>query len=316
DDKKPAASNEPETTEEAKPSAVPTKYAADEQSIRQTHEMLVKAYSADDAKAVAALFTEEGEYVNSGGEVFQGREEIQNTLAAFTAEHAGCQVESEIDAIRFVSPSVAIVDGNTTVTHAEDAGPTHCKYHAVYAKADGKWQIACIRDQAVKHKMSHEDHLAELDFLNGEWVDEDALSIVSFTCRPVDNGKFLLREFTLNIGGIDLMSGSQRIGWDPLSGHLKTWIFDSEGGYAEGTWQRHGDGHWSVQATGVTSDGRIASGTSIYKIVNDHMMTWQSVDHEIDGVRMPDSPVFTLTHRAPSPEAPEAPEAEAKVGQK
>jgi hypothetical protein len=100
------------------------------------------------------------------------------------------------------------------------------------------------------------------------------------------------------------MSGTQRIGWDPLTGKLRGWIFDSEGAYAEGLWHRDGDS-WVLKATGVTADGQAASSTSIYKRINDHTMTWQSVDSEVAGVQVPDSEVFTIVRQAPIP-VPEA----------
>ena len=38
----------------------------------------------------------------------------------------------------------------------------------------------------------------------------------------------------MKTGGMPVLSGTQRIGWDPLNRQFKTWIFDSEGGHAEG----------------------------------------------------------------------------------
>ena len=56
-----------------------------------------------------------------------------------------------------------------------------------------------------------------------------------------------------------------------------------------------------LKSTGVTADGQTASSTSIYTFVNDHTMTWQSVHHEIAGVRQPDSEVVTIVRQAPAP---------------
>lgn len=284
-------------------SSVPEKYAADEQAIRAIHAALVKAYAADDAKGVAAHFGEEGEYINSEGAIFQGRSEIERSLSGYMAEHPGCQLESQIDAIRFVSPQVALVDGITMVIH-EEAAPTHCHFAAVYSKTGEKWEVASVRDRSIAPVQLHEEQLSQLNFLLGDWIDEDAHSVVSFSCKPTDNGKFLLREFTVKMGGQDVLSGSQRIGWDPLNGQLRTWIFDSEGGFAEGFWEPTGE-DWSLHAIGVTADGETASGSSIYKVIDDHTMTWQAVDYEVGGERMPDSPVYTLTRRAPAPGARE-----------
>jgi hypothetical protein len=138
--------------------------------------------------------------------------------------------------------------------------------------------------------------------LMGDWIDEGDDSIVSFSCKATDSGNFLLREFAIEIAGRKAMSGTQRIGWDPLTGKLRGWIFDSEGAYAEGLWHRDEDS-WVLKTTGVTADGQAASSTSIYRQINDHTMTWQSIDYEIGGVQIPDSEVYTIVRQAPIPTA-------------
>lgn len=279
---------------------VPSKYTADETAIRAANESLIKAYCADDAKAVAEHFTPDGEYVNDRGSVFHGREAIQDSLTEFLGDHPGCKLESDLNEIRFVSPTVAIVEGTTTVTHKEDDSVTRCNFTAVYNKNDDKWQIASVRDQLDVVHPKHEDQLEQLSWLIGDWIDEDDDSVVSFSCHPVNNGKFLVRDFSLKVQGQEVLSGTQRIGWDPLSGKLRAWIFDSEGGFSEGTWQREGD-TWTLKSAGVTAEGEVASGTSVYKLVNDHSMTWQATEYQIDGVAVPDSPEFTLVHTSPHP---------------
>lgn len=280
---------------------VPAKYAADETAIRQAHESLLKAYASDKADAVAEHFTEDGEYINSSGAVFHGRDAIQSSLTEYMTDHPGCELEAELDDIRFVSPTVAVVEGRTTVTHKGESGEvSQCQFTAIYNKLEEKWFLASIRDQQPPARAAHEDELAQLSFLIGDWIDEDADSTVYFSCRPADNGKFLIREFTMKVHGQEVLTGTQRIGWDPLSGKLRAWVFDSEGGFAEGTWQMEGDA-WVLRLAGVTAAGEPASGTSIYRSINNHSMTWQAVEHVVGGVAMPSSPEFTLVHKSPQP---------------
>ena len=139
-----------------------------------------------------------------------------------------------------------------------------------------------------------------MEWLLGDWVDEGEHSLVNFSCQSTDNGNFLNRKFTVVISGHEAMSGTQRIGWDPLTGKLRAWIFDSEGGYAEGIWHRDGD-TWILKSTGVTADGQTASSTSIYTFVDAHTMTWQSVHHEVGGVQLPDTEIVTIVRQAPAP---------------
>ena len=68
--------------------------------------------------------------------------------------------------------------------------------------------------------------------------------------RWTDNHRFILGQFTVQIAGKPAMTGTQRIGWDPLKKTIRSWVFDSEGGFAEGTWTLDGN-KWVVKLTGV-----------------------------------------------------------------
>jgi hypothetical protein len=97
-----------------------------------------------------------------------------------------------------------------------------------------------------------------------------------------------------------MISGTQRIGWDPLAKKLRSWVFDSEGGFGEATWTRDAN-QWIIKASGVTNDGRAASATRIITRVNKHTMTWESRDREVDGERQPNLGPFTIVLKPPAP---------------
>ena len=59
-----------------------------------------------------------------------------------------------------------------------------------------------------------------------------------------------------------MMTVNQRIGWDPLTKQIKSWVFDSEGGYGDALWTRKGN-QWVIKSTGVLPDGRTASATHV-----------------------------------------------------
>ena len=291
----------PASQEPVPASSTSDKDSPDEEAIRLTGETFVKAYCDANAKAIAAHFTTDAEYIDEQGNVHQGREAIEAAMTACLASNPGCQIEMNIDSIRFVSPGVAVEDGTTTATPSEGEGPVISRYTAIHVKTNGKWLAASVREHAPKDRRQHRAQLQQLAWLQGEWVDEDEDSVVIFSCATADNGNFLLRKFTIQVAGQEALSGSQRIGWDSLTGKLRTWIFDSEGGYGDGFWHRDGD-RWVHKSTGVTADGQPASSTSIYTFVDEHTMTWQSVDHEIAGVQLPDSELVTIVRRAPLPQ--------------
>ena len=299
-----AAGTKPDDTaaeQQGLPRPLNTERSADEVAIRLTGKSFVKAYCDADAKSIAAHFTPDAEYIDEQGNVYQGRAEIEAALTACFSDNVGCRIEMIIDSIRFISPGVAVEDGTTTVTPTDGTGPVYNHYTAVHVKTAGIWLAASVRDRAPKGRRQHRTQLQQLGWLEGEWVDEGDDSVVLFSCEAIDGGNFLLRRFTIQVAGQETLSGTQRIGWDPLTGKLRAWIFDSEGGYSDGVWHRD-DERWVLKSTGVTSDGQTASSTSVYTFVNAHTMTWQSVNHEIAGVQQPDSELVTIVRRAPLPE--------------
>jgi len=303
------------------------KHAADEAAIRKNAAAFVRAYQVGDAKAVAEQFAADAECVHESNVCCRGRAAIEESLAEFFTENPGCRLEKTIDSIRFVSPDVAIEDGTTMCECADESSCVVCRYTTVHVRTDGKWLVASVHDRDSRDLKEHSLKLEQLGWLQGEWVDEGDDAVVHFSCEPIDKGNFLMRSFTIEIAGQENMTGTQRIGWDPLRGKLRAWIFDSSGSFGEGVWYRESDDNiasddesetpetdgeedqpanaerWILKTTGVLADGKTASSTSIYTMINDHTMTWQSVDHEIAGVHQPDSDTITIVRKAVAPEA-------------
>ncbi len=118
------------------------------------------------------------------------------------------------------------------------------------------------------------------------------------TCNWTEDGNFLVREFTMKTRGEPVLSGTQRIGWDPTRLQFKTWIFDSEGGFGEGYWARDGD-RWVIKAEGVRQDGQHASATNIITRLGKERASWQSVDRTIGGLAVPGVDEFVIVRKPP-----------------
>jgi len=192
------------------------------------------------------------------------------------------------------------LDDPETGRFGSDSDRVQSRYSAVYVNVEGKWLIASVRDFPHERRHDHRTRLSEMNWLMGQWVDEEEDALVHFSCEPTDNGHYLIRTFAIVVEGREAFSGTQRIGWCPLSHKLRTWIFDSEGGYADGFWHRDGN-DWALKCSGVNADGESMSYTTLYTLVNNHTMTWQYVDLEIDGVRQDDSEVYTIVRQSPVP---------------
>ena len=51
----------------------------------------------------------------------------------------------------------------------------------------------------------------------GEWVDESPEALIMTSYRWTGNQCYILSEFKVQVGGRPVMTGTQRIGWDPLA---------------------------------------------------------------------------------------------------
>jgi uncharacterized protein (TIGR02246 family) len=272
--------------------------ADDARAIAALVASFTKAFNSGDAAAAAATYAEDALVVDEQGERTEGRAAVRDRLAASFAGSPGSTIAINVDALRFLGPDTALEEGRTTITPAGAGGvPEVTRFTVVYVKHDGHWLQSAVRDE-VSHDLTPHDRLKELEWLVGEWVNESQDAVVHTTCKWADNGNFLTREFTMKTHGQPVLSGTQRIGWDPVRGQFKTWIFDTEGGFGEGFWARNGD-EWVIKAEGVRQDGRHASVTNILKRLGKDRASWQSVDRTLGGVAMPGIDEFTLVRKPP-----------------
>lgn len=301
-------SDEPKTV--TKPAAAFEARPADEKEVRQVVDMFVKSYNNHGAQAIAALFTPEGMTTDEEGAVTKGRKAIEQVFAGVFKEHPATKIENTIESIRFVGPDEAIEVGTTTITHDKDTPAEKSRYQAVHVKKDGKWLMASATD-LPEDVWTGEDQLKQLEGLVGEWVDESPDALVLTSYRWDDNHRFILGQFTVQIAGKPAMTGTHRIGWDPLNKAIRSWMFDSEGGYAEGIWTHDGE-KWVSKLTGVTRGGKPASASYVMIPLDKNRMTLQTVDRMIGDEKLPDGEKVIVVRRPPAPKTQPASPSAAK----
>lgn len=261
--------------------------------------MFTASYNAGDAAALAALFTEDAEIVGDDGSVIQGREAIQERFATTFADEPGGVISIKPESIRFLGVDSAIEKGTATLKPKDGTAPETIHYSVVYTKRDGKWLHALVRDEPLPEPMARE-RLLELEWMVGDWVNESDDAVVSTTCRRTSDGNFLVRSFDVRIAGQVALSGTQRIGWDPAYKQFRTWVFDTNGGFAEGTMARQGD-QWIVKSSGTRSDGQSVTATTIITILGKDRLGWEMVDRTVGAAAMPDVDRFVMVRKAPNP---------------
>src|SRR5262245_35135206 len=260
--------------------------SADEAAIRANIAQFVKAYNAKDAKAVAALFTPDGQIEGKEGDVTEGREAIAEAFADLFEEMPKRKLEVFVESIRFIGPDLAVEVGDTKETPAPNEPPENDRYTVLHVKRDGKWQMALARDEEGPPPTAYEQ-LRPLAWLVGEWIDDGGSAVVRSTCRWSEDKNFLLQEFKLQQNGKDAMNVSQRIGWDPVVKRIRSWTFDSEGGFGQSIWTRDDD-TWIIRATGVRPDGTTGSATNFLIPAGNDGYVWRSTNRIVGDDRQPD----------------------------
>jgi uncharacterized protein (TIGR02246 family) len=300
---KPPDKNAAKQPDKSADKAPPDKNA---ETVSKALAALAKAYNARDPKAISELFTPKGEFIDADDNVFDSHEAIASEFKAlFEINPKKNSVELAAEEIREISPGVLSVDCTATFSDAagkdEDKETVDVDFSALLVKqAKGDWLLASIRSEGEGNVRTPHARLKQLDWLIGEWVDESDESTMHTTTRWSEDGNFLISDFLIRVAGKKVMSGTQRIGWDGSLDKFKSWVFDSEGGHAEGIWTQIDD-RWIVKATGVRPDGDACSATQIYEQLGPDAYAF-SVSDRIVGDET--APNFTshVVRKPPEPE--------------
>jgi uncharacterized protein (TIGR02246 family) len=267
---------------------------ADLDAIRGTAKAFVDAFDAGDAAAVAALWAEDADYRDEGGVFFHGRDAIQQAYAELFAENPGHKLELSVEALRQVGPDLAIEDGVSFVSPPVAGPPVAGRYTATHVRQDGQWRIESVREWSFEVDSNY-SHLQPLEWLIGNWVATSPGRTSEMKFEWTKNKNFIKRTFTIKKGDEDytITTGTQVIGYDPSTDQIRSWLFDSDAGFAETVWTVEEDGLVG-HSNGVLIDGSKTQSTDILKRDSEDHFTVQSVDRTIDGDSVADGEVIEV----------------------
>src|SRR6516162_6909835 len=80
--------------------------------------------------------------------------------------------------------------------------------------------------------------------------------------------------------------GWEIIGWDPVQQQIRSWIFDSNGGFGESAWVNNGE-DWLIRASNVLPDGSRSTAENAPTKVDDNKFTWESQNRTLNGEPQP-----------------------------
>jgi uncharacterized protein (TIGR02246 family) len=262
--------------------------SAEEDAIRQTADAFVAAFNDGDADAVAALWTEDGEYF-IGSNAVKGRPAIAKLYEEFFRANPGSKMTVKVDSVRMLAPTVALEQGSATVKSESNDSSSASSYSAVHVKQGQKWLMASVRELDAPMSTNNEP-LQEIAWLVGDWAARGDVAKVEVKYDWMVNKRFLRGETVVrsNDGTDELPAGVQIIGRDPLTGQIVSWFFDADGGHGYGVWTSDGS-RWLIQTQGATSDGAPTTATNLIDLVNDGVLSWQSANRTVGDQTLPDS---------------------------
>jgi len=270
----------------------------DEKAILAAVDSYAESFNKADAKALAGHWTENGEFVTPTGEVLKGRQALEEDFADFFQENPTAKLKLLETQIKMLSPHVASETGLARVI-IEGGMPSVTTYEAIHVKTPEGWRIDSVKEEAPPaDPPSHYEQLQPLAWMIGTWVDnaEEGMTIET-TGRWTTNNNFIVRTFRVYIQDQVDFEGTQVIGWDPSAGAIRSWTFDSDGGFGTGRWSNQGR-RWTVQALNVLPDGRRGSSTNIYDLLDEDTIEFHSIGRQVDGELLPSIDTLTIVRAA------------------
>jgi uncharacterized protein (TIGR02246 family) len=270
----------------------------DEMAIRKALESYVEAFNRGDAAAAASHWSKDGEYVApSSGDRLKGPDKIRQGLEAFFAQNKGLKVKAASFDIQLQSADRAMEKG-VAVFQRQGEPEEEVLYTAALVKEDGTWKLLNVEEEESTVPLATIAQLGQLEWLIGDWVDQDEAATVETVFRWTQNYSFINGSFNVSVEGHPDVAGTQVIGWDPTAKKIRSWVFDSKGGFGQGEWAREGN-QWTVKLKSVLANGHKASSVNIYTYVDPDTFTWQSIGREVDGAPLPNIDEVTVVRKKP-----------------
>jgi uncharacterized protein (TIGR02246 family) len=270
--------------------------SADEQAVRKGVLAFVQHYNAHNVDALAALFAPDARMIYRDGTEVSGLDEIKLSFAEAFRERPLTAVSVDVESLRFLTPDVAVEEGQTSMFPDGETLSARSQYTVVHLKKDGKWMMQSVR-VVEEESLSAYEALQSLEWLVGDWIDEGRTENVEATFRWDENKSFLLEEFQVVKEGAVVLKGTQRIGWDPQTKQIRSWTFDSVGGFGDAIWTPVED-RWVCKAKAVTADGTSASATRTLTRAAQDRVIWTATDRLAGDEQLPDLAV-TLVRKPP-----------------
>jgi uncharacterized protein (TIGR02246 family) len=271
----PGAQKTPQATVQSSP-----EYQEAEDQFRKYQD----AYDRGDAKALASFYAEDIDYIDQDGAETKGRGEMEKLFTEYFQASPGAKIAITIEELKQLTADVQVDRGVATVTSTSGLANS-TRYVAVVAKRNDGWKICQLTETAAPAPTAY-SQLEALRWLIGNWENKDADQTVETKVEWAGDKNFLVRTFKLRGAEEAETDGWEIVGWDPDRQQIRSWIFDSNGGFGESSWSYDG-GHWLIRGSNVLPDGSRSTAENVLTKVDDTKFTWESQNRTLDGESQP-----------------------------
>jgi uncharacterized protein (TIGR02246 family) len=262
-----------------------------------TREM-IEAFDKRDAAAIAANWSEEGEFIHNDGVPIRGRADIQKGYEEYFRTLKGNpKLEIQSDALHFPSADMAVRQTTLRLKSVEGEIVASGRQDTVLVREGGRWKVAIVREW--DREVGADASLKELEWLIGTWQAVMQHREVTVTYERDKNEAFIRGTFTLKEGATVVESGTEIIAKDNAKGVIRSWLFQSDGAFGDGVWSRQGQ-KWSIDVHGVKADGSELAGTVVYIRIDPNTFIWQAVSLALDGEPVADTPPIKVARQQPA----------------
>jgi uncharacterized protein (TIGR02246 family) len=253
---------------------------AAEKTAKAAADAYVAAFNKGDVQQLAAMYAEDAQYSSDEGTARIGRAEVEKGLARFLAKNKGIKLELQIESARFLTPDVLVEKGFSTI------GDETTRYVCNYVKKDGAWLISELLETKLPPLDAGTLALDEIAWMVGSWKDNSPGIDVTTSVAWTKNKHFLRRSIAVTREGENTIEATEIIGYDPIAGLLHSWVFDSEGGFGEGTWT-HESNKWLESFRAVAPDGSVSTSQQVITLFDNNKYTWENINRQREGQALP-----------------------------
>lgn len=255
----------------------------DEAQVRAQIANLTKALEIADARALATIWTEDGNYITDAGVEYKGRAALEKRFGDVFSSEGKQLVDFVTGSTRLLSPGVMLVEGVVRRKGSPTEADPETRYAMVFVKRGDSWLISTASEHPFAAAPAS-NPLQALAWMIGDWSAEKDGGFVHMKAEWAANNNFITCTYETKQSAKDAVVDSRQvIGWDPRTGQPVSWHFDSNGGFGHGDWLKK-DNQWLVKATGVDRDGDITGATNVISENGPNSFSWQSVDRSVNGV--------------------------------